>query len=174
MEHTAAAAVHVCAQAGTFELSVYTAYRDRVHRCMIMSHADMIMYRGAYRYQISLTWGAMIIWVSCQRVSHAHRPHLRPPASAGSNLEDVAARFSLEHGLNVRGTGIILQALQRKLKAPKLKAQVKVLRLKVRASRIPSLCTRPTRAGIEWCCCHRAVCMARPRYDPHHSGRAVA
>ena len=30
-------------------------------------------------------------------------------------------------------------------------------------SRIPSLCTRSTRAGIEWCCCHRAVCMARPR-----------
>ena len=24
-------------------------------------------------------------------------------------------------------------------------------------SRIPSLCTRCTRAGIEWCCCHRAV-----------------
>ena len=21
----------------------------------------------------------------------------------------------------------------------------------------------PTRAEIEWCCCHRAVCMARPR-----------
>ena len=33
----------------------------------------------------------------------------------------------------------------------------------VRPSRIPSLCTRSTRAGIEWCCCHRAVCMARPR-----------
>ena len=33
----------------------------------------------------------------------------------------------------------------------------------VRPSRTPSLCTRSTRAGIEWCCCHRAVCMARPR-----------
>jgi len=33
----------------------------------------------------------------------------------------------------------------------------------VRPSRIPSSCTRSTRAGIEWCCCHRAVCMARPR-----------
>ena len=33
----------------------------------------------------------------------------------------------------------------------------------VRPSRIPSLCTRSTRAGIEWCCCHRAVFMARPR-----------
>ena len=30
-------------------------------------------------------------------------------------------------------------------------------------SRIPSLCTRSMRAGIEWCRCHRAVCMARPR-----------
>ena len=30
VEHTAAAAVRVCAQAGTFELSVYTAYRDNV------------------------------------------------------------------------------------------------------------------------------------------------
>ena len=44
----------------------------------------------------------------------------------------MADRFSLEHGLNVRGTGIILQALQRKLTALKLKAQVKVLKLKVR------------------------------------------
>ena len=26
-------------------------------------------------------------------------------------------------------------------------------------SRIPSLCPRSTHAGIEWCCCHRAVCM---------------
>ena len=33
----------------------------------------------------------------------------------------------------------------------------------VRPSRIPSLCTRSTRAGIEWRCCHRAVCMAQPR-----------
>ena len=33
----------------------------------------------------------------------------------------------------------------------------------VRPSRIPSLCTRSTRAGIEWCCCNRAVCMARSR-----------
>ena len=33
----------------------------------------------------------------------------------------------------------------------------------VRPSPIPSLCTCSTRAGIEWCCCHRAVCMARPR-----------
>ena len=33
----------------------------------------------------------------------------------------------------------------------------------VRPSRIFSLCTRSTRAGIEWCCCHRTVCMARPR-----------
>ena len=33
----------------------------------------------------------------------------------------------------------------------------------VRPSRIPSLCTRFTRAGIEWCYCHRAVCMVRPR-----------
>ena len=33
----------------------------------------------------------------------------------------------------------------------------------VRPSRIPSLCTRSTRAGIEWCFCHCAVCMARPR-----------
>ena len=33
----------------------------------------------------------------------------------------------------------------------------------VRPSRIPSLCTRSTRAGIEWCCFYRAFCMARPR-----------
>ena len=33
----------------------------------------------------------------------------------------------------------------------------------VRPSRIPSLCTRSTCAGIDWCCCHRAVCMAWPR-----------
>ena len=36
-------------------------------------------------------------------------------------------------------------------------------KIAVRPSRIPSLCTRSTRAGIEWCCCHRAVCMAQPR-----------
>ena len=33
----------------------------------------------------------------------------------------------------------------------------------VRPSRIPPLCTRSTHAGIEWFCCHRAVCMAWPR-----------
>ena len=32
-----------------------------------------------------------------------------------------------------------------------------------RPSLIPSLCTRFTRAGTEWCRYHRAVCMARPR-----------
>ena len=41
-----------------------------------------------------------------------------------------------------------------------------------RPSLIPSLCTRFTRAGIEWPRCHRAACMARPHKEPHHSGQA--
>ena len=41
-----------------------------------------------------------------------------------------------------------------------------------RPSLIPSLCTRLTRAGIEWPRCHRAACMARPHKEPHHSGQA--
>ena len=41
-----------------------------------------------------------------------------------------------------------------------------------RPSPIPSPCTRFTRAGIEWRRCHRAVCMARPYKEPHHSGQA--
>ena len=41
-----------------------------------------------------------------------------------------------------------------------------------RPSLIPALRTSFTRAGIEWCRCHRAVCMARPYGEPHHSGRA--
>ena len=48
-----------------------------------------------------------------------------------------------------------------------------------RAMRGPSFaysprCTHSTRAGIEWRHCHRAVCMARPHEEPHHSGRACA
>ena len=43
---------------------------------------------------------------------------------------------------------------------------------KARPSLIPSLCTRFTRAGIEWPRCHRAACMARPHKEPHHSGQA--
>ena len=49
-------------------------------------------------------------------------------------------------------------ALAAKVLAPSL-----VISFGVRPPRIPSLCTRSTREGIEWCCCHRAVCMARPR-----------
>ena len=41
-----------------------------------------------------------------------------------------------------------------------------------RPSPVASLCIRFTRAGIEWCRCHHAVCMARPFKEPHHSGRA--
>ena len=35
-------------------------------------------------------------------------------------------------------------------------------------------CTHSPRAGIEWRHCHRAVGMARPHEEPHHSGRACA
>ena len=59
-------------------------------------------------------------------------------------------------------------------KSSLMKATCAILGWYVLPSRIPFLCTRSTRAGIEWCCRHRAVCMARPREDPHHSGRAVA
>ena len=41
-----------------------------------------------------------------------------------------------------------------------------------RPSRIPSLCTTFTRAGIEWRRWQHAVCMARPYNEPHHSGQA--
>ena len=44
-------------------------------------------------------------------------------------------------------------------------------------SRIPPLCVHLTRAGIEWCRCHRAVCMAQPCEEPPplpHSGWACA
>ena len=41
-----------------------------------------------------------------------------------------------------------------------------------RPSLIPYLCTTFTRAGIEWCRCHHAVCMARPYKEPRHSGQA--
>ena len=34
------------------------------------------------------------------------------------------------------------------------------------------VCIHLTPAGIEWCRCHHAVCMARPYEEPHHSGRA--
>ena len=44
--------------------------------------------------------------------------------------------------------------------------------IEARPSRIPSLCTHFTRAGIEWRRCHRAACMARPYQEPHHSGQA--
>ena len=41
-----------------------------------------------------------------------------------------------------------------------------------RPSRIPSLCTHFTRAGIEWRRWQHAVCMARPYKEPRHSGQA--
>ena len=40
---------------------------------------------------------------------------------------------------------------------PPLNLKTKEESCAARASRIPSLCTRFTRAGIEWCRCHRAV-----------------
>ena len=44
--------------------------------------------------------------------------------------------------------------------------------LQARPSLIPPDARTPRRAGIEWRHCHRAVCMARPHKEPHHSGQA--
>ena len=59
---------------------------------------------------------------------------------------------------------------------PKLDPMVKKLddaaATEASPSPIPSLCTHPIRAGIEWRRCRHAVCMTRPCKEPHHSGQA--
>ena len=70
-------------------------------------------------------------------------------AQAG-RIEDYRAAFDI--GVAVHACGMATDC-----------AQLQCVARYVLPSRIPSLCTRSTRTGIEWCCCHRAVCMAWPR-----------
>ena len=92
----------------------------------------------------------------------------------------MSARLGLHHGIAIepRSLGTVRRVCYTIVSNPYFEGFIYsviglntlLLASKVRGSdgesqkvRIPSLCPRSTRAGIEWCCCRRAVCMARPR-----------
>ena len=79
-----------------------------------------------------------------------------PPPAAGSGCRTQVVAASTPQ--DWRGDRFLEGARrQNRLPTGAWVPRVRPLGLPARPSPIPSLCTRPTRAGIEWCGCHRAV-----------------